>query len=108
MTTFIHGANLSANGIRQHYLRYGGNGPAGLLPGITSPAVTWGFVAERLGERFDIYIFDARGRGLSSGGPELDYGLDAMADDVAAAIMALGLALVSIIGHSMGGRTAIR
>ena len=109
MTTFVHGANLAANGIRQHYLRYGGKGPAVvLLPGITSPAITWGFVAERLGERFDTYIFDARGRGLSSGGPQLDYGLDAMADDVAAAITALGLAPVSIIGHSMGGRTAIR
>jgi N-formylmaleamate deformylase len=109
MSTFLYGANLSGNGIRQHYLRFGGSGPAILLlPGITSPAVTWGFVGERLGQRFDTYILDARGRGLSASGPDLDYGLDAMADDVAAAIDALGFAKLSIIGHSMGARTAIR
>lgn len=109
MSTFLYGANLSANGIRQHYLRYGGKGlPLLLLPGITSPAVTWGFVGERLGESFDTYIFDARGRGLSSGGSGLDYGLDAMADDVAAAIEVLGLARVLLAGHSMGARTVIR
>ena len=109
MTTFIYGANIAANGIRQHYLRYGGKGPVlVLLPGITSPAITWGFVGESLGLTFDTYIFDARGRGLSSSGAGLDYGLDAMADDVAAGIAALGLADVSLLGHSMGGRIAIR
>jgi N-formylmaleamate deformylase len=109
MSTFLYGANIAANGIRQHYLRYGGKGPVlVLLPGITSPAVTWDFVGERLGLTCDTYIFDARGRGLSSGGAGLDYGLDAMADDVAAGIAALGLAHTSILGHSMGGRIAIR
>jgi hypothetical protein len=74
VSTFIHGGNVQANGIRQHYLRYGGKGPALILiPGITSPAITWGFVAERLGEHFDTYVLDVRGRGLSSTGPELDY-----------------------------------
>lgn len=109
MSTFLYGYNIAANGIRQHYLRYGGKGPVlVLLPGITSPAVTWGFVGERLGLTFDTYIFDGRGRGLSSRGAGLDYGLDAMADDVEAAIAALKLKRVSILGHSMGGRIAIR
>jgi N-formylmaleamate deformylase len=109
MSTFLYGANLAGNGIRQHYLRYGGKGPGLiLLPGITSPAITWGFVGEKLGESFDTYIFDARGRGLSSAGTDLDYGLDAMADDAAAAVSALALEHVSVIGHSMGARTAIR
>lgn len=109
MTTYLYGANVAANGIRQHYLRYGGKGPTlVLLPGITSPAVTWGFVGERLGESFDTYVFDARGRGLSAGGKDLDYGIDAMADDVAAALDALKLADVLLVGHSMGARIAIR
>jgi N-formylmaleamate deformylase len=109
VSTFLYGANVAANGIRQHYLRYGGKGtPLVLLPGITSPAATWGFVCERLGESFDTYVFDARGRGLSSGGKDLDYGLDAMADDVAAALDALQLTGVLLVGHSMGARIAIR
>lgn len=69
MSRFLYGANVQANGIRQHYLRYGGQGPALILiPGITSPAITWGFVAERLGEKYDTYVLDVRGRGLSSSG----------------------------------------
>ncbi|WP_391573152.1 alpha/beta fold hydrolase, partial [Serratia ficaria] len=35
MSTFLYGANVQANGIRQHYLRYGGRGPTLILiPGI--------------------------------------------------------------------------
>jgi N-formylmaleamate deformylase len=106
---FLYGANVFANGIRQHYLRYGGKGPAiVLVPGITSPAITWGFVAERLALHHDVYVLDVRGRGLSSTGPDLDYGLDAMADDVIAFTGALGLALPAILGHSMGARIAMR
>lgn len=109
MSTFIAGGNVSANGIRQHYLRYGGKGPALLLiPGITSPAITWGFVAERLGQHFDTYVLDVRGRGLSSGGPELDYGSEACAADIPAFAQALGLGSYHLIGHSMGARFALR
>ncbi|MGQ3675442.1 alpha/beta fold hydrolase [Xanthobacter sp. TB0139] len=103
------GHNIAANGIRHHYLHYAGPGPAlVLVPGITSPAITWGFVAERLAEVFNVYVFDARGRGLSSSGPELDYSLDAMADDVVAILDALKLDNAIILGHSMGARIAIR
>lgn len=103
------GHNIAANGIRQHVLRYRGPGmPLVLVPGITSPAVTWGFVAERLAKRFDTYVVDVRGRGLSSTGPDLDYGLDAMADDLSALIAVLGLEGATVLGHSMGARIAIR
>ena len=63
---FLYGGNIFANGIRQHYLRYGGaregRDAIVLVPGITSPAVTWGFVAETLGRQFDTYVLDVRGR----------------------------------------------
>lgn len=109
MSTLLHGANVHANGIRQHYLRYGGKGrPLVVVPGITSPAVTWGFVGERFGQVFDTYIVDARGRGLSAAEHDLDYGLDALADDLAACIRALGLSNPCVLGHSMGARIAIR
>ena len=105
----ISGANVWANGIRQHYLRYRTAGaPLVLVPGITSPAVTWGFVAERLAREFDVYVLDVRGRGLSQSGPDLDYGLDSLADDLTSFIAALGLSGVTVLGHSMGARIAIR
>ncbi len=108
-STYQYGAHVHANGIRQHYLRYGGSGGTLILvPGITSPAITWGFVAERFGQTCDTYVLDVRGRGLSEAGPHLDYGLDALAADVAAFADAVGARDYTLVGHSMGGRIAIR
>ena len=105
----MYGANIHANGIRQHYLRYGGKGePLLLIPGITSPAITWGFVAEALAEQFDIYVLDVRGRGLSEAGPHLAYDLDSYAADAAGIITGLGLKDCIVLGHSMGARIALR
>lgn len=108
-SSHLYGAHVHANGIRQHYLRYGGQGPAVVIvPGITSPAATWGFVAERFGRHCDTYVLDVRGRGLSQAGDALDYGLDACAADVAAFAAALGLADYRLVGHSMGARIGVR
>ncbi|PZX30792.1 putative hydrolase [Cupriavidus phytorum] len=114
-STFLYGAHVHANGIRQHYLRYGGQAGARaqrdaviIVPGITSPAVTWGFVGERFGRQFDTYVLDVRGRGLSQSGPELDYSLDAQAADVVAFAEAQGLQRYAVVGHSMGARIGIR
>lgn len=104
----MRGYHLHANGIRQHLLHY--QGPEGaqtllLVPGITSPAITWGFVAEPLSAHFDVHVLDVRGRGLSEAG-DLDYTLDAMAQDVIALVPHLDNPV--IMGHSMGARIAIR
>jgi N-formylmaleamate deformylase len=114
-STFLYGGNVLANGIRQHYLRYGGatGVRAGrdaviIVPGITSPAVTWGFVGQHFGTTFDTYVLDVRGRGLSSASDTLDYSLDAQASDLIAFARALGLERYSVVGHSMGGRIGIR
>jgi N-formylmaleamate deformylase len=113
--TFVYGAHVHANGIRQHYLRYGGEGGERaardaivLIPGITSPAVTWAFVAERFGRHFDTYVLDVRGRGLSEASDTLDCSLDAQASDLQAFAQALGLRRYAFVGHSMGARIAIR
>lgn len=114
-STFLYGGHVSANGIRQHFLRYGGRaGPRAhrdaviVIPGITSPAITWGFVGERLGLHFDTYVLDVRGRGLTEIQPDMDFSLDAQAADLNAFAAAMGLAHWSAVGHSMGARIAIR
>lgn len=106
---YLGGFHVRANGIRQHVLRYGGQGrPLLLVPGITSPAITWGFVAEELAQSHDVHVLDVRGRGLSESGSGLDYGLDACARDLIALAEALGWDNADILGHSMGARHAIR
>lgn len=109
MSSFLHGYHVRANGVRLHLLRYGGQGPVLLLlPGITSPAVTWGFVAERLARHYDVHVLDFRGRGLSFSAPGMDASLDKMAADVLDVMEVLGWSSVSLLGHSMGARVAIR
>jgi N-formylmaleamate deformylase len=115
MNTFMYGGNVHANGIRQHYLRYGraeagqeNRGAIIIVPGITSPAVTWGFVGQRFGLHHDTYILDVRGRGLSEASDDLDYSVDAQGADVLAFAKVLGLKRFAIVGHSMGGRIAVR
>lgn len=107
--TLRQGRHVVANGIRLHYVRLGqGRAPLVLLPGITSPAVSWEFVAERLASRNDVYVVDNRGRGLSQGGPTLGYRLDDYAADTEGLIRAIGLERPAIVGHSMGARIALR
>ena len=104
----VTGYNVYANGIRQHLIRFQGIGPALLIiPGITSPAICWNFVAERLVEQFDVHVLDVRGRGLSETG-ELDYSLDPMAFDAIEVAVAAGLGKPIVLGHSMGARIAVR
>ncbi len=103
------GRHASVNGIRLHYVRFGtGKDPLVLLPGITSPAATWEFVAEAMAEFNDIYVVDIRGRGLSQGGADLSYGLEDYVADAAELIGVLNLKLPDIVGHSMGARIATR
>lgn len=100
---------MRANGVRQHYLRFGGTGPAiVIVPGISTTAAQWAFVAERLCTGRDIYVLDVRGRGLSESGPHLNYSLDACASDLISFAEALGIGCYTILGHSMGARIGIR
>ena len=69
---------VRANGIRQHLIRHAGPGPQMLLiPGITSPAITWGFVAERpefadLCARLGIVFIGPSADVMRPAGPEMD------------------------------------
>lgn len=106
-STYLYGDNVHANGIRQHFMRFGGKGRQLLIiPGITSPAMTWAEFADRLGQTFDVYVTDVRGRGLSQAGEGVDYGMAALAADVAEFAKVIGLKDYGLLGHSMGGRIA--
>ncbi|WP_431015667.1 alpha/beta fold hydrolase [Bradyrhizobium pachyrhizi] len=108
-TSLLYGAHVRANGIRQHYLRFGGSGPAVVIvPGISTAAAQWAFIAERLCAGRDVYVLDVRGRGLSESGPHLSYSLDSCASDLVAFAEAVGIGPYTILGHSMGARIGIR
>ncbi len=91
--------------VRLHYLEYGEGPPVVVVPGITSPAITWGFVAEQLADEYRLLVLDVRGRGLSDR-PRTGFTLPDYAADVAALIAELDLGRLTVVGHSMGARIA--
>jgi N-formylmaleamate deformylase len=96
---------VESEGCRLHVLDYGGEAPPLLvLPGITSPAISWDFVVAPLRDRVRPLVMDLRGRGLSEAGGS--YGAPDFAADAARVIEQLGIARPIVLGHSLGARIA--
>ncbi len=97
---------VDAEGIRLHTLEYGSGEPAILIiPGITSPAITWEFVAVELAPTARVIVLDVRGRGMSDK-PTSGFTLRDYADDVSRVANSLGAQRLILLGHSMGARIA--
>jgi N-formylmaleamate deformylase len=93
--------------VRLHALEYGEGGhPLLVLPGITSPAATWEFVAEPLALDGRVLTWDARGRGRSDH-PATGYAVADFAADLALFLEATDLHRPAILGHSMGARVLV-
>jgi pimeloyl-ACP methyl ester carboxylesterase len=101
---------VRVNGITLHYLDWGPADapPVVLLHGITGHARVWDHLAERLLPGRRVLALDQRGHGDSDPAPDDDYHVGAMADDVAAFAGSLRLDRFALVGHSMGGRIAIK
>jgi pimeloyl-ACP methyl ester carboxylesterase len=99
------------NGIRLHYRDWIGAAGADaplllLLHGFTSHARTWDTYAPTFTPRYRVVALDARGHGESAWAEPGEYGIADHVADVMAFLAALGHDRVSIVGISMGGRTA--
>jgi N-formylmaleamate deformylase len=95
---------IDADGIRLHTLEYGSGEPViVIVPGITSPAITWDFVAVELATSACVVVLDVRGRGLSDK-PTTGFTLPEYANDLQAVGAALGARELILLGHSMGAR----
>ena len=98
---------VDSHGLKLHLTRTGGDKPALVLAhGFSDDGLCWTPVARALEDRFDVVMVDARGHGRSDG-PEGGYGPADQAEDLAGAIVALGLERPLILGHSMGALTAL-
>jgi len=94
-----------SDGVSLRYLEYGAGEPLLVFPGITSPAVTFAFMAEQLAEDRRVVVVDVRGRGESDH-PESGFTLPDYARDALAVMDALSLDRPALLGHSMGARIA--
>ena len=98
---------IQVNGLRLHYTRTGGSGPPVVLAhGFSDDGLCWTPVAAALAPEYDVVMVDARGHGRSDA-PEQGYGLAEQVADLAGVIGELGLRRPAVLGHSMGGATAL-
>jgi esterase len=89
------------------FFRHEGEGkPLIILHGLFGMSDNWMTLAKEFAANgFSVYLPDARNHGRS---PHSDvFTFEAMSDDLAAFMENEGLSSASVIGHSMGGRTAM-
>ena len=97
-----------------HYFRMlfhrdlGGAGrpPLVIVHGFLGSSRNWQTAGAGLAAGFQVFALDLRNHGRSPHAPEMTYA--AMLDDVLAWMDAQGLARTALLGHSMGGKLAMR
>lgn len=90
-----------------HYRRLGeGNRtPLVILHGLFGSSDNLGSIGTELSQDFDVLLVDQRDHGRSPHTERITY--PAMAEDVHALVVSLGLKDIVLVGHSMGGKTAM-
>lgn len=92
-----------ANGVRLHYLDWGGNGPfLLLLSGIRDTAHVFDSLAPAFTDRFHVFALTRRGFGESDR-PKSGYDTSTRVEDIRAFLDALQVKKVNLIGHSLAG-----
>jgi pimeloyl-ACP methyl ester carboxylesterase len=84
----------------------GGSPALVLINGAFGTLRNWDNVAARLGGKYRVIRFDARGRGKS--GTSADYSLQAAVDDIGRVIAATGVTRPVLAGWSHGATAAVR
>lgn len=99
---------VEVNGLRLHYLDWGG--PSDhvllLLHGITGNCHAWDDFAAHVSGDFRVLALDQRGHGASEHAPE-GYPVTAFASDIVEFQRALGFGPFDLVGASLGGRNAM-
>jgi pimeloyl-ACP methyl ester carboxylesterase len=100
---------LTVNGLRLHYLDWGNAGapPVVCVHGFTSSAQAFNALARHFAHRFHLLVPDVRGHGDSAWSPTEAYQFSDQVGDLAAFVDQVGLAQLTLIGTSMGGRIAM-
>ena len=88
-----------------HYSEIGYGDPLVILHGLFGSSKNWQSLARVFSEHFRVITLDLRNHGQSFHHDEMNYTV--MAEDVSRLMRHIGVESCSLIGHSMGGKTAI-
>lgn len=92
--------------MKLNFHRVGHGPPLLILHGLLGSLDNWAPHAQLLSSQFQVFLLDLRNHGRSPHANEFDY--DVMAADLAEFIYDQNLATVHLLGHSMGGKVAMR
>jgi non-heme chloroperoxidase len=94
---------VNVNGIRLHYLDWGGKGPTLIfLTGLGSSAYIFNRIAPRFNDKFRVLALTRRGQG-DSDYPEMGYDADTLTDDIRQFMDCLEVEKAILAGHSLAG-----
>src|SRR3954470_4746673 len=89
-----------------HFEAAGQGEPLIILHGLFGSLENWRPMTRRLSLHFRVFAVDLRNHGRSPHNVQMDYTL--MAGDVRDFLIAQGLNSACVLGHSMGGKTAMQ
>ncbi|TXK36625.1 alpha/beta fold hydrolase [Pontibacter qinzhouensis] len=92
--------------MKLHYKEMGHGQPLLILHGLFGTLDNWQTLAKRLSEHYNVFLVDLRNHGRSPHADEHTYEL--MAQDVLELIDDLNIPTPAIMGHSMGGKVAMK
>ncbi len=92
--------------MKLHYRELGEGEPLIILHGLFGYSDNWQTQAKKLAEYYHVILIDLRNHGHSDWSDEFSY--DIMSEDVFELVQDLKLEDVILLGHSMGGKVAMR
>jgi 3-oxoadipate enol-lactonase len=97
---------VRANNIAMNYDQQGAGAPLILIPYLAADHACYAFQVADYAKHFTCISIDLRGTGESDD-PQSDYSTEALADDVAGVMQALGIAKAHITGLSLGANVGM-
>lgn len=92
--------------VRLHYREYGHGDPLVILHGLCGSLDNWHVISRRLASRHHVFAVDQRNHGQSPHSGEMNYAR--MAEDLFQLFCERSIANALVMGHSMGGKTAMQ